>query len=280
MSMSMASLRSRFRGRTRALIVGSAALVLCLAAFVPIALGTHRFPDVSNPQTHDAIDRVVDAGIMTSCDGVNFCPQAPLGRQWAALNYDRLLGLDGTARPFTPTFRSVNVQTGGNSAPLTVDSTLKVGNLNADRLDGFDASSLVRAAQGTGGAIDDFGTCDPATDLVTLQVNAPVDGILLVWSDIRWNWDADSPPGQYPTLDDLVWVDASLLGFARNTVDSADRYDRSQQSFATPVTAGAHTVKLQARECASGLAVIAASNVMTLFVPFGNDGGQGALSGR
>lgn len=141
--MSLGSLRSRVHGRTRALLVGSAALVLCLAAFVPLALGTHRFPDVSNPQTHDAIDRVVDAGIMTSCDGVNFCPQASLGRQWAALNYDRLLGLDGVARPYTPTFRDVNVETGGSTAPLVVDSTVKVGNLNADRLDGFDASSLV-----------------------------------------------------------------------------------------------------------------------------------------
>jgi hypothetical protein len=34
------------------------------------------------------------------------------------------------------------------------------------------------------------------------------------------------------------------------------------------------------RVCSSGLATIQGSSVMTLFVPFGNDGGQGALSGR
>ena len=148
--MPLRTRRLHLRTRRRRLLVTLALTGLVLAIATPLALGVHRFPDVTNPQTHDAIDRVVDAGIMTSCDGTNFCPQQALGRQWAALNYDRILGLDGTARPYTPTFRDVNIETGGGTAPLAVDSTIRVDNLNADRVDGFDANALVRAAQAAG----------------------------------------------------------------------------------------------------------------------------------
>jgi hypothetical protein len=271
---------SLLRTRRRRLLAVLALAGLSVAIATPLALGVHRFPDVTNPQTHDAIDRVVDAGIMTSCDGTNFCPQVALGRQWAAVNYDRILGLDGTARPFTPTFRDVNVETGGGTPPLTVDSTLRVDNLNADRVDGFDANALVRAAQASGAAVDNFNTCTH-TDLATISVNAPQDGILLIWSKVSWRWDADSTPSSSTAiLDDRVTVDGTEVVLGTTDTTNDDVFEISSQSTARPVTAGAHALALQGRECGNGMANILGSNLMTLFVPFGNSGGQGALSGR
>ena len=279
--MQIKTRRPHLRSRKRRLLVALVLAGLTLAVAAPLALGVHRFPDVTNPETHDAIDRVVDAGIMTSCDGgTNFCPQIALGRQWAALNYDRILGLDGTARPFTPTFRDVNVETGGGTAPLTVDSTLLVDNLNVDQVDGLDANSITRAAQASGGAVDDFNTC-AQTNLATISVNAPANGILLIWSKVSWRWDADSTPASSRAiLDDRVMLDGvqAVLGTTDTTND--DVFEISSQTTAQPVTAGAHALTLQAQECGNAMATILGSNVMTLFVPFGNAGGQGILSGR
>ena len=278
--MPLRTRRLHLRTRRRRLLVTLALTGLVLAIATPLALGVHRFPDVTNPQTHDAIDRVVDAGIMTSCDGTNFCPQQALGRQWAALNYDRILGLDGTARPYTPTFRDVNIETGGGTAPLAVDSTIRVDNLNADRVDGFDANALVRAAQASGGTVDDFDTCADTT-LTTLTANAPEAGILLIWSKVAWRWDPDSSPASARAIfEDKVRVDGTVAVLGTTDTTNSDVFEISSQSTAVPVTAGAHTLLLQATECGNAMASVNGSNLMTLFVPFGNSGGQGALSGR
>ena len=140
------------RRRRRLALVGFA--VLALGVGVPLAFANGLitgFADVppSNPN-HDAIDRVTNAGIMTPCQTspqLLFCPTTQLGRQWAATNYDRILGLSGTPGNFRPTFRAVNVQTGGAAPPFTVDSSQEVANLNADQLDGYDANGLVRSAR-------------------------------------------------------------------------------------------------------------------------------------
>ena len=174
--------------------------------------------------------------IMTSCDGTNFCPQQALGRQWAALNYDRILGLDGTARPYTPTFRDVNIETGGGTAPLAVDSTIRVDNLNADRVDGFDANTLVRAAQASGGTVDDFDTCADTT-LTTLTANAPEAGILLIWSKVAWRWDPDSSPASARAIfEDKVRVDGTVAVLGTTDTTNSDVFEISSQSTAVPVT--------------------------------------------
>jgi hypothetical protein len=148
------------RRRPRPLLVALVA-VAALAASAPFALGSllsDRYSDVpaTNP-AHDSINRVVDAGIMTPCEsspGSRFCPFGNVIRMGTALQYDRLLGLDGNARPYTPTFRALNVETGGSGPPLTVDSQTKVENLNADTVDGHDSTEFlrevtVRSAEGT-----------------------------------------------------------------------------------------------------------------------------------
>jgi hypothetical protein len=70
----------------------------------------------------------------------------------------------------------------------------------------------------------------------------------------------------------------AVLGTTDTT--NSDVFEISSQSTAVPVTAGAHTLLLQATECGNAMASVNGSNLMTLFVPFGNSGGQGALSGR
>ena len=163
------SRRPRSRKRHATLI--GLGLLTGLAVAVPLALGAVRitgFADVppSNPN-HDAIDRVTNAGIMTPCQTspqLLFCPTTALGRQWAAANYDRMLGLAGTPGNFVPTFRGVNVVTGGGPPPFTVDSSTKVTNLNADLLDGIDSTGFYP----TGSTVADsakLGGLDPSAYL-------------------------------------------------------------------------------------------------------------------
>src|SRR5207237_2063766 len=115
-----------------------------------------------------------NAGIMTPCQTspqLLFCPTTALGRQWAATNYDRILGLSGTPGNFVPTFKGMNVVTGGSTPPFTVDSSQKVTNLNADLLDGYDSTQVLPGA----GSYSSYGG-DPDA---TLKFLAPAASISL-----------------------------------------------------------------------------------------------------
>jgi hypothetical protein len=199
----------RPRGRRRRLLLLAAGLLAAVGVATPFALSAARivgFSDVppSNPN-HDAIDRVTDAGIMYPCQtspSLLFCPKTALGRQWAAANYDRMLGLSGTPLPYTPTFRAVNVQTGGSTPPFTVDSSQMVTNLNADQLDGLDAADFVhtvtvRSKEDTI-FVNTIGTvqadCDPGSRATG------GGGELVAGNAAQVNWiDTGVPVGDPPT---------------------------------------------------------------------------------
>jgi hypothetical protein len=125
--------------------------IAALVVFVPLA-AAQTFTDV--PTTHpfyNQIERAYAAGMIGACAGSppppnqTFCPGNFITKGSASNQYDKAFGLDGTPRPFTPTWRNINIITGGSIAPFTVDSQVKVDNLNADLLDGLDSAAFAPA---------------------------------------------------------------------------------------------------------------------------------------
>jgi hypothetical protein len=120
--------------------------LVALALGVPLAFAADTFTDVpSSHPFHNQIERAYAAGMIGSCGATTFCPATTITKGQAANQYDKAFGLDGNPRPFTPTWRAVNVETGGSNPPFTVDSTQKVANLNSDLLDGYPASAFLGA---------------------------------------------------------------------------------------------------------------------------------------
>lgn len=148
---------------------------------------------------------------------------------------------------------------------------------NAHRVDGLHANELVRATTLSSTTFtDDFDTC-AFTTLLSKTVTAPTSGILLVWGNVGAVRDVtDGNPG---TLGVQVAVDATAVTTeqAVHLVDSGTREGSAQATGATPVSAGSHTVDVQASQCGIGTAFIVNQSITTLFVPFGNNGNQGAL---
>jgi len=119
--------------RRRALM--ALALVLVLALWPLAALASDIFADVPGtmPQ-HDAINRVYAAGIMRACTATvppNFCPNDPVLRFQQASQWDRALGLNGTATPGTYVSRAAEADYGlgevqvGNAAPTGYQYSLR-----------------------------------------------------------------------------------------------------------------------------------------------------------
>jgi hypothetical protein len=143
--------RGKRRRSQRRLLIFTFVALAALIVFVPLA-AAQTFTDV--PTTHpfyNQIERAYAAGMIGACAGSppppnqTFCPGNFITKGSASNQYDKAFGLDGNPRPFTPTFRQVNILTGGSFAPFLVDTTTKVVNLNADLLDGKDSSDFAPA---------------------------------------------------------------------------------------------------------------------------------------
>ena len=154
-----------------------------------------------------------------------------------------------------------------SSAPMEVNATGLVDNLNADLVDGLDGGSLVRAAYSN---VSDAG--DTNGDAVTVDITAPVDGYLLLAGGV----DALGSTTDYFTCD-LRLDDNPLVGTARSIrvedqggVHTANSEEDCSTSGGTLVTAGEHSVSLHIsnRETAQFFE----GSLWALFVPFDGTG--------
>ena len=244
--------------------VVAAAAVAALIAFPLGALASHQFGDVpdSNP-FHGDISAIANAGVTTGCGGGNYCPDRFVTRAEMAAFMNRLGALSSSKTPV----------------------------VNADKVDGLHANQLVRAATATAGNTGDpcggpaiFTAFDSTTFTTTVlrQVNAPTDGVLLVFGRVSAERSSGSA-GEIRLLGRLTVDGTQLGGQAENSYDDAVSLSCQEGrtmslSGAVSVTAGNHTVAVQIAKSTSsgGTASVYVGNaaVTTLFVPFGNAGGQ------
>ena len=150
-------------------------------------------------------------------------------------------------------------------------------------LGGLTASNLVRGfTDEDTGFIDDFDD-NLMTAIHDTSVNAPVDGILLIWAQACAEWDNTNPN------------DGRFVASFRITVDGNEAAGAVQEQFedpptnndqriisltaAVPVTAGSLAVALEALTPGidANKIFFTERSITTLFVPFGNSGIQGQL---
>lgn len=148
---------------------------------------------------------------------------------------------------------------------------------NAAKVGGLSASQLVRASSVTNTAVNDNFAAPNFTTLASKSATAPTKGILLVWGSITGSRDVNGPATA--DLNARISVDGSAatttgglyLEFGGNTEGTVN------VSGAIPVTAGSHSVELQALSL-GGTEYLSQKSITTLFVPFGDSGGQGSLA--
>jgi len=162
---------------------------------------------------------------------------------------------------------------------------------NATALQGFAATSLVRATTataGTGvnpcgsGAIFTAFNTGTFTNAVAKSVTAPVAGVLLVFGHVSFEF-ANAGPGTNVSLLGRLTVDGvqkgqMAEGNSSNVVSSCNGGRTMSLDTAVAVGAGNHAVAYQIEKSGGdGNAFVGNSSVTTLFVPFGNAGSQGIL---
>lgn len=152
---------------------------------------------------------------------------------------------------------------------------------NAGHVDGFNADDLVRASSSVAtGHLSDFHSRG-FVNIQRARVQAPVKGVILVWSGFSAEWDDDSDPGSYAGLVGRLRVDRRGAGAPQQVEISRSTRAGTQHlalSAAIPVKAGPHRVNVQLRTAlGDAFTYIHQRHTETLFVPFGAKGVQGSL---
>jgi hypothetical protein len=255
-------------------------LVLAFLMIVPLAAYAGSvFDDVDDTDTHiDGITFMKDSGVSVGCDANNnYCPQDNVTRAQMATFMYRLSGNDPATAPSVVAASAAEADS-ATTADAAATAALAA---DSDALEGYAASDLVRASFATTGSQGDFGETDP-TSIASTSVEAPVDGILLIWGNTNLEWDVDSAAATYARMRMELYVDGADADASYQRVHVEDTLDWDGHTVtmqaAVPVTAGAHTVDIYAeRQSGTALAFFWKSDITTLFVPFGNSGDAGTL---
>jgi len=160
-------------------------------------------------------------------------------------------------------------------APLTVNSTTKVANLNADLLDDKDSTDfLAKGSVRADGNIADSPAVAVAPGATAIPISktftAPSDGFVMVTGSVGSVINAAGIGVLgYQVRVDGVPATSDPLAYALNTDSTSIFFDSGAVTAVVPVTAGSHTVDLQVTEFGNGSAVLGRS-VTANFVPAGS----------
>jgi hypothetical protein len=156
----------------------------------------------------------------------------------------------------------------------------KVKYLNADRVDGFHANSLVRVAHDETDDVDEtavFGSTDNG-DILSTQITAPEPGLLFIVGGVD-GWLSGTVAGD--TYECGLWVNNNLVAGTFRSVtlgDDAGHTSNGGEDCSTngvqEVTAGTWTVDLHVsgRNNSMPQERFDGASLQVLFVPFGADG--------
>jgi len=192
-----------------------------------------------------------------------------------------------TTRAGTP---AITLDVVPGTPPLQVNSSVKVSNLNADRVDGMHGSWLVRAAHASSDDIDESvvfaNDTLTAADFLDVDITAPVDGTLLMWGSTDAGLFGISGDGDLFGCGLLVdtaggAADQEVPGSIRNSLvsdtrlgDTSNRSENCATSGALDIAAGTHTIRFRITDRSTsveGVAYFNDASLQVLFVPF--DGG-------
>jgi hypothetical protein len=166
---------------------------------------------------------------------------------------------------------ALSLEVGSGKAPLRVNSTAgKATNLNADKVDSFNASELVRGAS----ASDVVNTTTSPHPANLFTVSAPREGGLLVNIAFACNSASGSTDTRWSIITRVDGAGEGLdtfLTFPHAALQSTPGDSTSLTAF-VPVNAGDHIIGYNAfRESGDG-SLNCNISVSSLFVPFGDSG--------
>jgi hypothetical protein len=218
------------------------------------------------------------------------------GAGYSATGDNFILGLTNSASKqtrlvaplATPAFRIDNLATGATATglsivtnatrpPMVVNSSVKVVNLNADKLDGLSSNQLARVGLGVN---NQFGSGATLTDAATVTLQIPQPGFVLLTANLTADSAsvACSPCFFHALLRDKSTADASPVMVA--TIGDGSGTGQEIVMAATwvfPVAPGARTFALQTGPSPDGAAVTSDNPTITaIYVPFDATGGQPA----
>ena len=145
-------------------------------------------------------------------------------------------------------------------------------NPNADKLDGFDANALVRAARVNAGGLT-LAAADAT--VATVTITAPAAGFVLVQADYNVTGTGCPCEGWFVLRDGVTNALASNYKIVKKAVDGG--YASGSAGWIFPVTAGVRTFQLRASKGPGTTVGVDGPAMQALYVPFGSTG-AGTLS--
>lgn len=143
---------------------------------------------------------------------------------------------------------------------------------NAHKVDGYHAVQLGKITYGgSTGFVDDFDSCT-FVNVYQRQFTAPRAGILALVADTRA--ERDFSVADQAQLETRLTIDGVVVsGTTADSLDNNGTYEGSTANTgAKRVSAGAHTIAIQARECSAGKAFIMTREITATWGPFGSAG--------
>lgn len=268
--------------KRRHLRLALALIALSALAIPTAAWASHRFSDVPTTNVfHDDISWLADAGVTKGCnppDNTNFCPADTVTRQTMAAFLRRL-----AENQVVDARTAVSADSATNAAHATTADSAATAEIadNSDTIDGFDSAHLVQAF-GTS-RTDVLEDVTSNVNLVTLDIDAPVDGLLAITAVA----DLEQHCGQGTSGirgDTVLRVDGVTAVSVQETRDLCEApYDMAYAATATAtavveVTAGTHIVDFDWKFF-SGTMWSSAASITAIFTPFGDAGGLALASG-
>lgn len=245
----------------------AAVLSVVVAVLAPVAVvASHQFTDVADSHIfHSDIAWLSDNGITRGCNPPTndmFCPDDGVTRGQMAAFMRRFAQLLGAEDGQVALADHADHASAADSAA------------NAETVGGLQPGDLVRINGAMSDVpINDF-TASTWTDIVTTQIEAPIDGVLLVMGSVGVEDDSTLTGDGYIALRltiDGVAIHDSIDGYTIELSGTpADEPFAAVGSLnaAVAVSKGQHTVAFQAREIGAGTYIIARS-VSAVFSAFG-----------